>query len=83
MSTEKNIAEPQEDEPGALEVVRHVVKMEVCTKFGDVLATVECEDGVVASIKVDCISNAREWPAIAEQIRLALLDMRLDGDAAS
>lgn len=82
MSTE-NIADSQEGDSGVLEVVRHIVKMDVCTKSGDVMASVECEDGVGATIKTNCISNAREWPAIAEQIRLALLDMRLDGDVTS
>lgn len=44
------------------------------------VAQVKMEDGAAATVTVNCATNAREWASISEQIRGALLDMRLDGD---
>ena len=50
------------------------------TEMREELAQVKIEDGVCATVTVSCVTNAREWAVISEQIRGALLDMRLEGD---
>jgi hypothetical protein len=51
------------------------------TELREEVAQVKIEDGSAATVTVKCVTNAREWQAISEQILGALLDMRLEGDA--
>jgi DNA-binding NtrC family response regulator len=50
------------------------------TELREEVAQVKMEDGGCATVTVSCATNAHEWAAISEQIRGALLDMRLEGD---
>lgn len=55
--------------------------IEIHDADGDAVARIEVQDSTCAHVTVPLSVNATSWVDLAEQIRLALVSMRLEGDA--
>ena len=49
----------------------------------EVAAKVSMVDSGGATVKIDLVTNAREWREISDHVLAALLEMRLDGDVTA
>lgn len=65
---------------GAL--IAYPTAIEIHDADGDAVARIEVQDSTCAQVTIPLSVNATAWIELSEQIRLALVSMRLDGDEA-